>query len=187
MNIGTPSDTVAAERGKATELQVLGQDEMGQIVEWTYPDTTYLMGRRLLNGIEAYRVIKVTDRKSNLEVFQCQSAALSVQFQVDTVIKHSELAKRNGWTALQLFQREADSSLKNFYGISNSLCGGSARDAYQKWVIPFVALATLDSDEKFVAANEAKRKSMRIEWTSRLNEAQEKLDAELKTLATKSM
>lgn len=61
--VGTPADTVLELRGKALSSRNVGRDENGLLVEWEYPDVTYLMGRRLQDGIEAYRVIKITPRK----------------------------------------------------------------------------------------------------------------------------
>ena len=56
------ADTVLEKRGKAISVKQVGSDENGLLVEWQYPDATYLMGRRLQGGIEAYRVIKITQR-----------------------------------------------------------------------------------------------------------------------------
>jgi hypothetical protein len=50
-------------RGKAISTRQVGRDEHGLLVEWEYPDATYLMGRRVQGGIEAYRVIKITPRR----------------------------------------------------------------------------------------------------------------------------
>lgn len=63
VKIGMPADTVLELRGKAISSRQVGRDENGLLVEWEYPDVTYLMGRRVQNGIEAYRVIKITPRK----------------------------------------------------------------------------------------------------------------------------
>jgi hypothetical protein len=63
VKIGTPADTVLELRGKAISSRQVGYDENGLLVEWEYPDVTYLMGRRVQNGIEAYRVIKITPRR----------------------------------------------------------------------------------------------------------------------------
>jgi hypothetical protein len=49
-------------RGKAISVKQVGRDENGLLAEWQYPDATYLMGRRLQGGIEAYRVIKIIPR-----------------------------------------------------------------------------------------------------------------------------
>lgn len=62
VTIGTLADTVLEKRGKSIGVRVVGRDEHGLLVEWQYPDATYLMGRRLQGGIEAYRVIKITPR-----------------------------------------------------------------------------------------------------------------------------
>ncbi|OPY76988.1 MAG: hypothetical protein A4E64_01288 [Syntrophorhabdus sp. PtaU1.Bin058] len=59
---GALADTVLEMRGKAISVKQVGRDENGLLVEWQYPDATYLMGRRLQGGIEAYRVIKITPR-----------------------------------------------------------------------------------------------------------------------------
>jgi hypothetical protein len=61
--LGTPADTVLQLRGKAISINQVGRDANGLLVEWEYPDVTYLMGRRAKDGIEAYRVIKITVRK----------------------------------------------------------------------------------------------------------------------------
>jgi hypothetical protein len=61
--VGTLADTVLEWRGKALSSTQVGRDKHGLLVEWRYPDTTYLMGRRLQGGIEAYRVIKITPRQ----------------------------------------------------------------------------------------------------------------------------
>jgi hypothetical protein len=63
VKIGTPADTVLELHGKAISSRQVGRDENGQLVEWEYPDVTYLMGRRMQNGIEAYSVIKITPHK----------------------------------------------------------------------------------------------------------------------------
>jgi len=63
VKIGTPADTVLELRGKAISSRQVGYDENGLLVEWEYPDVTYLMGRRVQNGIEVYRVIKITPRR----------------------------------------------------------------------------------------------------------------------------
>ena len=60
---GTLADTVLELRGKASSVRQVGRDENGLLVEWQYPDVTYLMGRRLQGGTEAYRVIKITPRQ----------------------------------------------------------------------------------------------------------------------------
>lgn len=61
--VGTLADTVLELRGKASSVRQVGRDENGLLVEWRYPDVTYLMGRRLQGVIEAYRVIKITPRQ----------------------------------------------------------------------------------------------------------------------------
>jgi len=58
--VGTLADTVLEWRGKSQSSTQVGRDDHGLLVEWRYPDATYLMGRRLQDGIEAYRVIKIT-------------------------------------------------------------------------------------------------------------------------------
>lgn len=62
INVGTLADTVLASRGKASSVKQVGRDDNGLLIEWHYSDATYLMGRRLQGGIEAYRVIKITPR-----------------------------------------------------------------------------------------------------------------------------
>jgi hypothetical protein len=62
VTIGMLADTVLERRGKAISVKQVGRDENGLLAEWQYPDATYLMGRRLQGGIEAYRVIKITPR-----------------------------------------------------------------------------------------------------------------------------
>lgn len=57
--VGTLADTVLEWRGKALSSTQVGRDDHGLLVEWRYSDATYLMGRRLQGGIEAYRVIKI--------------------------------------------------------------------------------------------------------------------------------
>ncbi len=59
VTIGTLADTVLERRGKAISVKQAGRDANGLLVEWQYQDATYLMGRRLQDGIEAYRVIKI--------------------------------------------------------------------------------------------------------------------------------
>jgi len=61
--VGTLADTVLKIRGKGLSSKQVGRDEHGLLVEWEYPDVTYLMGRRVQDGIEAYRVIKITPRR----------------------------------------------------------------------------------------------------------------------------
>jgi hypothetical protein len=58
--VGTLADTVLEWRGKSLSTTQVGRDGHGLLVEWRYPDAIYLMGRRLQGGIEAYRVIKIT-------------------------------------------------------------------------------------------------------------------------------
>lgn len=58
--VGTLADTVLAWRGKPLSTAQVGRDDQGLLIEWRYPDATYLMGRRLQGGIEAYRVITIT-------------------------------------------------------------------------------------------------------------------------------
>ncbi|NQV68848.1 MAG: hypothetical protein HQ498_02365 [Pseudohongiella sp.] len=58
--VGTLADTVLEWRGKSLSTSQVGRDDQGLLVEWRYPDAIYLMGRRLQDGIEAYRVIKIT-------------------------------------------------------------------------------------------------------------------------------
>lgn len=58
--VDTPADSIIAWRGKAISVRQTGQDTQGLLVEWKYSDAVYLLGRRLRNGIEAYRVIKIT-------------------------------------------------------------------------------------------------------------------------------
>jgi hypothetical protein len=61
--LGTPADTILEFCGKALSVTQVGRDENGLLVEWEYPDATYLMGRRVQDGVEAYRVIKIEPRK----------------------------------------------------------------------------------------------------------------------------
>jgi hypothetical protein len=58
--IGTLADTVLERRGRATSVKQVGRDDHGVLVEWHYPDATYLMGRREKDGVEAYRILKVS-------------------------------------------------------------------------------------------------------------------------------
>ena len=60
--VGTPADTVRALRGKAVAIRQVGSDGNGLLLEWEYPDATFLMGRRGQDGVEAYRVIKIKTR-----------------------------------------------------------------------------------------------------------------------------
>ena len=62
VSLGTLADKVLELRGKAISSQQVGSDEYGLLVEWEYPDVTYLMGRRVQDGVDAYRVIKITPR-----------------------------------------------------------------------------------------------------------------------------
>ena len=62
VSLGTLADLVLELRGKAISSQQVGSDEYGLLVEWEYPDVTYLMGRRVQDGVDAYRVIKITPR-----------------------------------------------------------------------------------------------------------------------------
>jgi hypothetical protein len=57
--IGTLADTVLELRGEAISSTQVGSDASGLLVEWVYPEATYLMGRRVQDGIEAYRVIQI--------------------------------------------------------------------------------------------------------------------------------
>lgn len=61
--VGTLADTVLGFRGKAISTRQVGSDGNGLLVEWEYPDATYLMGRQAQDGVEAYRVIKIKPRK----------------------------------------------------------------------------------------------------------------------------
>ena len=61
--IGTLADTILELRGKAQSTRQVGRDANGLLVEWEYSDVTYLMGRLFLDGVEAYRVIKIKPRK----------------------------------------------------------------------------------------------------------------------------
>ncbi len=57
--LGTPADSVLARRGHAISSVQTGGDAEGLIVEWRYPDGTYIMGRREMDGISVYRVIAI--------------------------------------------------------------------------------------------------------------------------------
>jgi len=61
--VGTLADTVLDLRGKGLLTRRIGSDRNGLLVEWEYPDVIYVMGRRLQDGIEAYRVIEIKPRK----------------------------------------------------------------------------------------------------------------------------
>lgn len=61
--VGTLADTVLELRGKALSTRQVGRDGNGLLVEWEYPDATYLMGRQVQDGVEAYLVIKIKPRK----------------------------------------------------------------------------------------------------------------------------
>jgi hypothetical protein len=60
--VGNLADTVLELRGKALSTRRVGRDGGGLLVEWEYPDATYLMGRQVQDGVEAYRVIKIKPR-----------------------------------------------------------------------------------------------------------------------------
>lgn len=60
--VGTSADRVLALRGKALSTIQTGRDSNGLLVEWEYADATYLMGRSLQDGVEMYRVIKITPK-----------------------------------------------------------------------------------------------------------------------------
>lgn len=59
VTIGTPADSVLEWRGRAIASVQQGSDSRGLLVEWRYPDGSYLMGRRQHDGITAYRVIAI--------------------------------------------------------------------------------------------------------------------------------
>lgn len=61
--VGTPADSVLAWRGKAISTTQVGSDEKGLLVEWRYPDVIYLMGQKIQDGIEVYRVIEIKPGK----------------------------------------------------------------------------------------------------------------------------
>jgi hypothetical protein len=61
--VGTLADDVLKIRGKGLSSKQVGRDDQGLLVEWEYADVTYVMGRRVQGGIEAYRVIKITPRR----------------------------------------------------------------------------------------------------------------------------
>ncbi|MDO9101045.1 MAG: hypothetical protein Q7J20_03830 [Candidatus Nitrotoga sp.] len=61
--VGTLADTVLGFRGKAMSKRQVGSDGNGLLVEWEYPDATYLMSRQVQDDVEAYRVIKIKSRK----------------------------------------------------------------------------------------------------------------------------
>lgn len=57
--IGTPADTVLAIRGAADDEKIIGSDENGSIVEWTYRDAVYVMKRWAIDGVTCYRVAEI--------------------------------------------------------------------------------------------------------------------------------
>ena len=61
--LGTPADSVLVRRGKANSTTQVGSDNQGLLVEWHYSDVIYLMGRRIQDGIEVYRVIEIKPGK----------------------------------------------------------------------------------------------------------------------------
>ena len=61
--VGSLADTVLELRGKSLSTRQVGSDRNGLLVEWEYPDAIYVMGRRLQDGIEAYRVVEIKPRK----------------------------------------------------------------------------------------------------------------------------
>gem|GEM_PF-1286822 len=60
IKVGTPADSVLAWLGKANSVLQTGEDAQGLLVEWRHSNAVYLMGRRVRDGVEAYRVIKIT-------------------------------------------------------------------------------------------------------------------------------
>lgn len=61
---GTPANSVVAWRGearqgKASATRQVGTDGNGLLVEWRYSDVTYVMARRVKDGVEVYRVIHI--------------------------------------------------------------------------------------------------------------------------------
>jgi hypothetical protein len=57
--LGTPADSVLAIRGKPVDGGKTGSDAGGLTTEWNYPDVTYVMGRREVDGTSVYRVIAI--------------------------------------------------------------------------------------------------------------------------------
>lgn len=96
---GMLADSVLEKRGKADSIKQTGQDDNGLLVEWQYPDETYLMARRLQDGIEAYRVIKITQQSSQAQVKPAQkdetgrSSACDISDPEKTYHKLQEMVK----------------------------------------------------------------------------------------------
>lgn len=61
--VGDLADTVLELRGKPLSIKQVGRDWNGLLVEWEYQDAIYVLGRRLQDDIEAYRVVEITPHK----------------------------------------------------------------------------------------------------------------------------
>lgn len=59
IEIGTSADNVLEIRGNVMRTELMGNDNSGLIVEWTYPDIIYTMKRSKINGVECYRVAEI--------------------------------------------------------------------------------------------------------------------------------
>ena len=68
VTVGTLADTVREMRGEVLSTNKVGHDDQGLLVEWRYSDATYLMARRLQDGIYAYRVLKITPQENKKNV-----------------------------------------------------------------------------------------------------------------------
>ena len=63
IKIGTPSDLVVAWRGEGIKApEIIGNDENGLIVIWTYPDESYVIRRWAVKGASRYRVAEIRPR-----------------------------------------------------------------------------------------------------------------------------
>jgi hypothetical protein len=63
IQIGTTSDEIARRRGKGSMApEILGEDDMGLIVKWTYDDEAYVLKRGWQDGTCQYRVVQILPR-----------------------------------------------------------------------------------------------------------------------------
>jgi TonB family protein len=76
--LGTSADTVLEWRGKATSSVSIGRDDQGLLVEWRYPDFTYIMALRRQNGIEAYRVSKIIPANKKIQPIDSHVSATAL-------------------------------------------------------------------------------------------------------------
>lgn len=62
VSIYTTSDELLDIRGTADSVEKIGEDTLGMIVNWTFPDSVYTLKRREENGITAYRVVEICSK-----------------------------------------------------------------------------------------------------------------------------